>query len=119
MAAQVLAAGVATGGLGTSTFPKTWRNSGGVGRTMLAAELVEFGEHDGRGQAVAVERDGIALLKLDLDVLGRVRRGRRVDAARPHAVLRLLPRVLQRVALVRDVQQVSVHRVRRLACSRA
>ena len=40
----------------------------------LRAELVELGQHAGRRQRLAVDGDGIALLEVDRDVFGLVRR---------------------------------------------
>ena len=60
-------------------------------------------------------RNGIAPLEADLDGLRPVRRPFGVDGPAPHVRRRLGPGILQLAALVGDVQQVGVHRVRRAA----
>ncbi len=82
---------------------------------MGAAELVEAGQHLRRAQALAVDRDDVAALETEFDVLRLVRRALRRDAAQPHLVARLEPRVLELAALVGNVQQVRIHRIRRFA----
>mmetsp|Transcript_10585 Transcript_10585/g.25926 ORF Transcript_10585/g.25926 Transcript_10585/m.25926 type:complete len:491 (-) Transcript_10585:10-1482(-) len=79
---------------------------------VLASVLVERGEHGGGAHANAVDGHGVALLELNLNVRRLVRRVLGRHRAREHVLAVLHPRVLQRVALVRDVQQVGVRGVR-------
>ena len=80
-----------------------------------AAELVEAGEEGGGGEGLAVDRDRVAALEADLDVLGRVGRLLRVDGALVDVRRRLLGGVLEHLALGGGVQEVRVDRERRLA----
>ena len=76
---------------------------------------VQLGEHRAGRQALAVDRDDVALRVGELDVLGLRRRllGRHGDP--PHRLLGLVGRVLEDAALVRDVEEVGVHGVGRAA----
>ena len=78
---------------------------------VLAADLVEL--HDERQQfhRLAVERDGLALLEADHDLLGRVRRVLRRRRHRPDVCGRLVPGVLEDAALDRAAPEVVVDRV--------
>ena len=84
---------------------------------MQAANAVEFREHGGGRQALAIDGDDIAALVFELDHLGAVGRlARRIGDA-PHRFLGLEVRVLEDAALVGDVQQVGVHGVGRCAAA--
>ena len=65
--------------------------------------------------ALAVDRDRVAALEADLDVLGRVGRLLRVDGALVDVRRRLLGGVLEHLAFGGGVQEVRVDRERRLA----
>mmetsp|Transcript_21646 Transcript_21646/g.36169 ORF Transcript_21646/g.36169 Transcript_21646/m.36169 type:complete len:344 (-) Transcript_21646:133-1164(-) len=75
------------------------------------AELVQLGQQHRGGELLAVDRHGVALLELDLDVRGLVGSLFGRHGAREHVVGGLRPGVLHDVALVGDVQQVGVHAV--------
>ena len=68
-----------------------------------------------RRQRLAVDRDRIAALEIDLDILRLVGRLFRGDGAAVDVFLGLDPGVFEHLALGRDVQEVGVDRERRLA----
>src|SRR6185437_15539647 len=82
---------------------------------MLAAELVEPRQQRRRRQRLAVDRNRVTVLELDLDIFRLVGRGLGRDAAAIDELLGLDPRVFEHFAFGRNVQQVGVGRERRLA----
>jgi hypothetical protein len=80
-----------------------------------AADLVQPRQQRRRGQRLAIHRDRVAVLEGNLDILRRIGRGLGRDGAAVYELLRLDPRVLEDLALGRDVQQVGVDRERRFA----
>ena len=85
---------------------------------MLAAELVERAQDVGGRHLLAVDRDAVAGLEIELDVLRLVRRLFRRDAEQEHVRGRLDPRVLQDAALEADVEQIAVGAVGLLRADR-
>ncbi len=81
---------------------------------VLATDPVELGQHLGGAHSLAVDGHDVALVVGELDVGGLVRRSLGAGGPTPHLLRRLEPRILERSALVADVQQVGVHRERRL-----
>ena len=82
---------------------------------LAPASSIQAGEQRRRGQRLAVERDRIAALERDLQVGRLLRRvlGRHGPAV--HGGIGFLPGVLERAALVGDVQKIGVDRIGRLA----
>ena len=80
--------------------------------TVIATQLVQFGQHVGRAQRFAVDGDDVALFKAQGDVGGLVRGRFRAHTPAPHVFFGFPPRIFQIAAFVRDVQQVGVHGVR-------
>jgi hypothetical protein len=87
----------------TSARPTPWREP--------RADLVQQRHHLDRVQLLAVHAHRVAVLEPDLDELGRI--GRVLGSNRPaeHALLGLVPRILERAALVRDVPEVLISRI--------
>ncbi len=85
---------------------------------LLAAELVEGLEHAAGSERLAVDRDAVAPLEIQLDVLGLVGRVLGRDRQLEHALVllgrRVEPRILENAGLVGNVQKIAVHRVRLL-----
>ena len=82
---------------------------------VLAAEPVEFGQQRSRAELLAVDRDRIAMLEIDLDQFGFCRRFVQRRSEAPHVIRRRFRRVLEHAALIGDVQQIGVHGIGRLA----
>ena len=82
---------------------------------MLAAKLIERGEQRGGRHRLAVERGAVALLEVDGDVFGLVRRILGIDRAAVDVVRRLLPRILEHFAFGGGVEEVRVGRERAFA----
>ena len=78
------------------------------------ADAVQLGEHLGRGHVLAVDGDDVALAVGQLDVGRGVRRVFRGSGPLPHVFFVLGPGIFQHAAFVGDMQEVGVHRVRRL-----
>ena len=82
---------------------------------VLAAKLVECLQHAAGGKPLAVHGDSVALHKVDLDILGLVRRVLGGDGEFEHRLVRLRgriePRVLKDARLIGDVQEIAVHRI--------
>ena len=80
---------------------------------MLAAEIVELCEQIDRADScIAVDRDGLAFFEADRDLLG-LSGAFSGDLVQQKDILRRRgPRVFENAALVGDVHQVAVHRVR-------
>src|SRR5262249_56761258 len=74
------------------------------------AEFVEPRQQRRRRQLLAVDRHGIAALELDLDIGRLVRRRLRGNRALIDELLRLVPWILQRLALAGAVPQGGTHR---------
>ena len=79
---------------------------------VLPAEPVEPLEERHRSEPLAVDRHGVPGLELDLDRGRHVRRLLGRPGQEEHLLRRLGPRVLEDPALVGDVEEVPVHRVR-------
>ena len=79
------------------------------------AESVQPLDQGGGVQRRAVHRHRVAVVEIDLHPSRAVGRALRRDGAREHRLVRSDPRILQRLALVGDVQEVGVGRVGRLA----
>ena len=79
-----------------------------------AADFVQGFEQRRRRQALAVERDRIALFEFDVEHRRPVGRRLRRHAPAPHGVFRRRPRIFEHAAFIGNMQQVRVHRVRRL-----
>src|SRR5206468_10548818 len=82
---------------------------------VLAPERVERRQQQGRRKFLAVDGDGIATREFDLDVFRLVGRRLGRNRAAVDELFGLAPRVLQHLALGRDVQEVGIDRERRLA----
>ena len=65
---------------------------------MLAAQFVERSEQCGGGHGLAIQRDAIALLEVDGDIFGRVRRVFGIDRARINVIRRFIPRIFEHFA---------------------
>ena len=81
---------------------------------VLATNLVQIGQHFGRGHVLAIDGNDVALAVSQLDVGRRIRRRLRRTGPTPHVLFVLGPGIFQHTALVGDMQQVGVHRIGRL-----
>src|ERR1700741_983064 len=81
---------------------------------VLAAKLVETLQQGRRREPCAVDRNRVAELERDLDILRRIRCCFRSYSPAVDEFFRLDPRIFQDLALGRDMQKVSVDRKRRL-----
>src|SRR5262249_15216240 len=79
---------------------------------VLAGDLVEPGQHLDRAEPLAVDRDRVAALELDLEDARLGRRVLGIARALEHLRIGLAPRILEHAALVAGVQQVAIDRVR-------
>src|SRR5579885_1127320 len=82
---------------------------------MRAAERVEPRQEARRRERLAVDRDRVAAAEPDLDIGGPVGRLLGRDRAAVDEFLRLVPGILQRLALGGDVQEIGIDREGRLA----
>ena len=86
--------------------------------TVPAAEFVQRFHHPERAQLPAIHRDAIALFEIQRHILRFVRRVLRRDAQLEHRLVRgrerIHPGIFQYPRLIRDVEEVPVHRVRLL-----
>ena len=82
---------------------------------MLAAKFIQRSKQGRRRHRFAVQRDAVALFKIDGDIFGRVWRIFGIDGARIDIIGRFIPRVLKHFAFGRGVQQVGVGRKRAFA----
>ena len=80
---------------------------------MLTAELVQREQQLVRLHLLAVDGDEVTLREFEIEVLGLVRCLFRRHRPPPHRLLGFGSRVFQMAALVGDVQQVGIHRIRR------
>ncbi len=78
------------------------------------ADAVQVGQNGCRGFLDTVNGNDVAVAVGEFDVGGLVRGVLRRDTPAPHVLFVLGPGVFQDTAFVGDVQQVGVHRVRRL-----
>ncbi|MNN60522.1 hypothetical protein D3C81_1757120 [compost metagenome] len=83
---------------------------------MLAAQLVQLLHHREWIQPIAVQRNAVALLELQLQIFWLIRRILRRCAKQEHVFVlrrgRVEPWILQHAAFIADMQQVTVHRIR-------
>ena len=82
---------------------------------VTTAEFVELGQQRRRADALAVQRDAVAALEIDRDILRRVGRVLGVHGARIDVVGHFLPRIFEHLPLGTGVQQVRVGREGRFA----
>mmetsp|Transcript_1839 Transcript_1839/g.7242 ORF Transcript_1839/g.7242 Transcript_1839/m.7242 type:complete len:461 (-) Transcript_1839:74-1456(-) len=79
---------------------------------VVATELVELGEHIGRGVFHAIDGHRVTLFELDFNVRRLIRGVLRAHRSREHIFRVFNPRILQSVAFVRNVQQIGIGGVR-------
>ncbi|KWV89437.1 hypothetical protein PFLmoz3_00859 [Pseudomonas fluorescens] len=87
--------------------------------TMLTADAVQGRQYRGRGHFNAVQRNDVAVAVSQFQVLRLVWSVLRGDRPFPHIFFVLGPGVFQHAAFIGNVQQVGVHRVRRLLLAMA
>src|SRR6476620_8407509 len=81
---------------------------------MLCSQLIEHSQQYDGIETRAIDADWHALLEADLNVLGLVGSALGRDRERIHILFRLVPRVFQHAALVRDMPDIAVAAVDRL-----
>ncbi|BBG29740.1 sugar kinases, ribokinase family [Zymobacter palmae] len=80
--------------------------------TVFATQTVQFGQQLVRCQFLAIQRNRITVAVGDFEVGRSIRSLLGADTPTPHVIFRFGPRVFQHAALIGDVQQVGIHRVR-------
>ena len=85
---------------------------------MLAAQIVQLRQQLDRTEILAIDRDGLAFFKPDLDVISFGFCALRGTRHLKNIFRRLSPRVFQDSAFVRDVHEIAISRVRLINCSR-
>ncbi len=78
-----------------------------------AAQLVQAGQYGGGRQRLAVDRHDVAVTVAQFEIKRLVGGLFRRHRPTPHRLIRLAPWVFQHAALVGNVQEIRIHRIRR------